>query len=409
MPSKEVRLSAQQARAYWAERQGISRPIQGGVADAVRASGWVYSAGSTLPYLAIRARLPGCDRAAVDRAVFEDEDLIEVPTVRGCSMLVPAEEVSLALVGGQRFSAQYQKKVKAGCNIKEREIADLCAAVQNRLKDGPTSLEFLRSRLPADLVRDLGAAGKRLGERSTLTFAMRMLQRQMVVQRVAADRRLDSQSFSYRLFPHDLRKNLSLEEADSGLARRFFAWAGPATAGEFAWWAGMSQKDARAAINKIGLVQVSIEDWAQETWVPAEHMDRLRATRSKDGHANLILLPFRDNYLYFRRGIGVFLDEEDRTTEVLDWMRRPAVLGDLDSLHHNAIVAGGKLIGYWEYDPGGEEVVWRACSRLDPASQRKLESAIEQLQNFIRSQLGDVAFYAFDSGKNRRQRIDSLR
>ncbi len=408
MLPKEVKLSLPQARAYWAERQGVSRPIPGGTADAVRASGWMYSPGSTLPYLAFRARMAACERSEIDRAIFDETCLVEVPTVRGCTMLVPAEDVAPALTGGRRFLNQYLEKMRIACNIKDRELRDLSAAVPTLLKDGPSTMEMLRKQLPAKLVRDLGSAGKRLGERSTLTFTMRVLQRQMIVQRTAADSRLDSQTYSYRLLPPELCQDLSQQEADRALAHRFFGWAAPATLKEFAWWAGISQKEARAVMDKIGLVRVSVEGWAKEAWIPTERLEELHRPRAEHGQSSFIFLPFRDNYLYFRRGIGVFLDQEGQQASVLDWRNQSKLLGDLDSLHHNAILEGERLAGYWEYDPDGEEVVWQTCGRLHASRERKLESEVAELQDFIRTQLKDVAFYAFDGGKSRRRRIDSL-
>jgi hypothetical protein len=409
MPSKDVSLAIEQVRAYWAKRQGLSAPVKGGVDEVVRATGWIYSAGSTLPYLAFRARQPGINRTDVDRAVFEEESIVEVPTVRGCTMLVSAEDLSLALMAGRQFSAQYLDKVRKACNVTDREIKDLSAAVPAILKNGPLSMESLRARLPANLVRNFGPSGKSLGERSTLSYSIRLLQRQMIVQRVATDRRLDSEAYAYKLLRSELLRQLTQEEAEDGLARRFFDWAGPATLKEFAWWVGISQRDARIIIARTGLTPVEVAGWAKEAWIAPDRIDELHSARAKKGGGDVTLLPFRDNYLYFRRGIGVLLDDENRKTKVLDWMRRPAVLGELDSLHHNAIVWDGKLVGYWEYDPDEDDVAWRTCSKPSGEVQRKIESRITQLRNFIRSQLGDVAFYPFDSGKNRRERIDSLK
>ncbi len=157
------------------------------------------------------------------------------------------------------------------------------------------------------------------------------------------------------------------------------------------------------------MTSVSVEGWADEAWIPAEQMQSVASLGSGDDGLKLRFLPFRDNYLYFRRGIGVLLNEKDKSAEVLDWMRRASRLGDLDSLHHDAIVLDGRLIGYWEYDPESEEVVWRTCSAPGRDLQKQIKRGIAQLRDFIRTQLGDTAFYPFDAGANRRQRIASLR
>ena len=404
-----MKLTIEQARACWARRQGLSAPVRGEVADVVRAAGWIYSAGSTLSYLALRARLPGIDRATIDRAIFDEGSLLEVPTVRGCTMLVPREDVSLALMAGRPFSEKFLGKVRTACNITDREVRDLSAAVPALLKGGPLTMEGLRERLPANLVRNLGAAGKSLGERSTLSFTMRLLQREAVVQRVAADRRLDSEAFAYRLMNSELVKPQTPEEAEDGLARRFFGWAAPATVKEFAWWAGISQKQARNVAARIGLTLLSVEGWAEEAWIPTEQEQSFPSIRNGKDDLKVNFLPFRDNYLYFRRGIGVLLNEKDGSAEVLDWMRRPSRLGDLDSLHHHAIILDGRLIGYWEYDPDAQEVVWRTCSAPGRDAQKEIKRGIAELRGFVHAQLGDAAFYAFDAGTNRRLRIDSLK
>src|SRR3974377_1658742 len=122
MPHKEVNVTAEQVRAFWAERQGIPRLVKGGAAAVVRASGWMYSPGSTMPYLAFRARMKKFDRGVVDGALFVEGSLVEIPAVRGCSMLVPPEDVAPAIIGGRRFGVQYLEKVCAACNINHREV-----------------------------------------------------------------------------------------------------------------------------------------------------------------------------------------------------------------------------------------------------------------------------------------------
>ena len=405
----EVKITLEQARTYWAMRQGLSTPFKGGIADVLRAAGWIYSAGSTLPYLAFRARLPGIDRVTIDRAIFDAESVLEVPTVRGCAMLVPAEDVSLALPGGRQFFTKYLEKIRKACNVTDREVRDLSTAIAALLKSSPMSKETLHERLPANLVRSFGSSGRSFGERSTLTYALRHLQSQAIVQRTASDHRLDSDLHTYRLLKPDLVKQLSQEEVENGLARRFFGWAAPATLKEFAWWAGISQKDARSIVRRIGLTSISVEGFAGEAWIPAEQVDSLRSARSGKNDTAFTLLPCRDNYLYFRRTLGAFLDAADRSAVVLDWMGNPASLGELNSLHHNAIVSSGRLVGYWEYDPEAGEIVWRTFSHTGSHAQREIKEKVAEMNKFIRSQLGDVAFYPFDRGKNRRQRIDSLK
>jgi hypothetical protein len=94
---------------------------------------------------------------------------------------------------------------------------------------------------------------------------------------------------------------------------------------------------------------------------------------------------------------------------VFDGRGRPARIAELESIHNNAIVAGGRLAGVWEYDPEQEKIVWKTFQRVPVSLQRIMASKIEDLENFIRSELGDARLYSMDTGPKRRQRIAQLR
>lgn len=402
-----ITITIEQLRAYWAKQQGLLEPISGGVADVLRASGWITSAGSTLPYLAIRARLPHCGRAEVERTVYQEESVLEIQAMRGCMMLVPAEDASLVLWSARQTDRA--SKVRTSCRITEREESNLAARVIELLEGGPLTADEMRDRLPKRLVRSLGTAGKQFGESSTLTFVLRQLQKQGVLRRFATNHRLDSNQFSYKLSNPVPTEPESAEYALREHARRFFQWAGPSTVKEFAWWAGITQKEAKAAIASLGLKSISAPDWSLEAWIHEDRLDDLTSSKKPAESSAFHFLPFRDNYLYFRRGIGVFLQPADLQQKVPDWKNRPVPIGELESLHHNAIVLQGRLIGSWEYDPEAEKIVWSTHTSLAAGQRRALTSQIEELEDHIRKELGDVQFYAFDTGRIRRERVDSLR
>jgi hypothetical protein len=396
-------LSLEQLRTAWLERQGLTARIDGGVAGAVRTAGWMHSAGSAGPYVSLRARL-GLGRAAVDRAVFQERQVLEVPTGRG-TMLVPAEDAPLALHMARRFFARHFQKLTVACRISERELQTLAGAVLAIVRQGRQELtpEELRDHLPRDFVRDLGDAGRKLGEASTLSAALRRLQIDGKILRVASARRLDTARYGYVPFegaPVD--PGSALRE----LAARFFRWAAPATLKEFAWWATLSQREAKEAAGPLGLVPVKVAGRG-EALLFEDEVPRLGARRVPDRDA-VLLLPFRDNYLHFRRGLEVFLAPRERDARVRDWRNRPAKAAEEESLHHHAIIAGGRLAGVWEYDPGEGRVVYGLFGALTAAGQRKLAARAGELEDFIRADLGDLKFYSMDTERNRKQRIEAL-
>src|SRR5438105_3614284 len=89
-------LSLSRARAVWLDRQGLLTPVRGPLHEVVGATGWVRTLGGVEAYLALRARVPGLSRKAVDEAVAKGA-LRVVPAARGCMYLLPQKDVALAL------------------------------------------------------------------------------------------------------------------------------------------------------------------------------------------------------------------------------------------------------------------------------------------------------------------------
>ena len=407
-----LEIGVEQLRGVWAERQGLAEPLAGGVSGVVGRCGWMNSAGSSVPYVALRARIPGCTRSDVDLEVFESESIIEAFAVRACTMLLPREDLPLALASAHRALAPHFEKVYQTCPVTERDVKVLSEVLVRVLQEEALTLEAIRDSVPQQLVRSLGNPGKQLGESTTLSFALRNLRVDGVVQRVPADRRLDSDRFTFKLLPHDIAQEVAQLRGDETLVmelcRRFFRWASPATIKEFAWWAGTNQKEAQKAMKALRLAQAKVREWSETVWFFEDDTAKLRKPPHLKPDA-ITLLPFRDNYLYFRRGLAVFVRPEDQGAEVLDWRGRPARIAEMENIHNNAIVAGGRLVGVWEYDPEEEEIVWKTFNGVPVFLQRILAAKIEELENFVRNQLGDVQFYGMDTGLKRRQRIARLR
>jgi hypothetical protein len=315
----------------------------------------MHSAGGTGPYLSLKARLPGLRRQEVDDVVFRRLELFEVPCVRSSTMLVPRADLAVALAAGRRAFVEWEKKL-AKLGVARKELETLAARVVTALGGGTLSADQLRRDVPSKLIRDLGDAGKQLGFATTLPVALRLLQLDGRVIRLAQERRLDGKLHFYRAAESDAGPPPA--DLDRALAERFVTWSGSTHVDDFAWWAGIGKRVAKAALEGL------------EAGTPT-------AALATDGVA---LLPFRDNHFALRHGT---------TPEP----------------HHNTIVAGGALAGLWEYDREGECVVWR-CEGKPP---RGLEAAIAATEEFIREELGDHRFYAVDHPAARAKRIAELR
>ena len=126
------------------------------------------------------------------------------------------------------------------------------------------------------------------------------------------------------------------------------------------------------------------------------------------GPARVVLLPFRDNQLGFRRLMGALIDRSHARALVHTERGRTA-LGDVQSLHHHAVFDGSRLAGIWEYEPMEKRVVWGAFGPLAPSRRAAIDRAAAATEAFIREELGDLLFYAVDNEKNRTERLAVVR
>jgi hypothetical protein len=391
------RLDDSRLTAWWFEQQGLDNPSKKSAASVLSASGWVHTAGGQGPYLSLFARV-GLGRAEVDAAIAS-ESIVEVPSVRGCTMLVPARDVALALRAARAPHEARLRGVRAKCDLDRRELDRLCDTVLRTLGRDSLLPDELTARVGPRAIRSLGEQGKKLGFATTLPIALAELQVRGEVQRLSADGRLDSQRFRYRVWPKRPLEGASPsdQELELALARRFFEWAGPATREELAFWLDVGKKEAGAIVDELEL------DTVGDRLIPHSLAAQLMEKRPVAG---VRLLPFRDNLFAFRRGIAAFVD--DPATKLLDWSKGTTTAGKAASLHQHAIVDGGRLVGVWEWDRATQSIAWATFEKRSAADRRALEAVVERTQSLVRSDLGDVKFYSLDNEGNRKARLDFI-
>jgi hypothetical protein len=67
-------------------------------------------------------------------------------------------------------------------------------------------------------------------------------------------------------------------------------------------------------------------------------------------------------------------------------------------------MAGGELVGVWDYDPDAERVVTRLWNE-DKALLARVGEAATETERFIRQQLGDAKLSAVDPPARRARRV----
>ena len=126
--------------------------------------------------------------------------------------------------------------------------------------------------------------------------------------------------------PHKTR-----DEALAELARRYFGSHGPATAQDFAWWSGLTVKDAQAgiALAQAHLVRDGIACWHAS--------DALQPAAANSVH----LLPPFDEYLVAYKN----------RSAAFDAAHGRQVIG-INGLVNASIVVAGRVVGTWKRSVG---------------------------------------------------------
>ncbi|HEY3175283.1 MAG TPA: crosslink repair DNA glycosylase YcaQ family protein [Candidatus Polarisedimenticolia bacterium] len=384
-------------RAWWWHRQGLDGSLRGGTpAEILERTGWARSVAGVGPYLTLFAR-GGVGREAADSAVAKLE-IHELPSVRGCTYVLPAREFALGLKVGEGFNGDLRTAEKLG--VTPKEIDKLCDAVLGALAKGPLEPEEIRGAT-GSASRSLGEAGKKKGLTTTLPIALGRLQTSGDIRRVPTNGRLDQQRYRYALWkPNPLAKlKLSLQEAYVELARRFFRWIGPATAAEFQWFSALGVKAAQAAIQPLGLVPV--EKGAERLMLPEDREAYEKFQPGKE--IQVALVSSIDGLVLLRRDLKGLIEAKDLARKVFA-DKAMAQLGGLMDLPSHAILDRGRLIGLWEFDPDAGTIAWAAWVK-----DRAVTEAVARTEAYIRDQVGDARSFSLDSPKSRAPRIAALR
>jgi hypothetical protein len=390
--------------AWWWQRQGLAgsdgAARAGGAAAAgdsgpagvLGRTGWARSVGGANPYLTLFARA-GTSRADVDAAV-RALDIHELPAARGCTYVVPAEHFALALQVG-RSAPEADLPVLARLGVDRSEVDKLCEAVLDVVGDEPLDPAKLKDHL-GDAVRNLGEAGRKKGQSTTLPTALGLLQAAGEIRRVPVNGRLDQQRYGYVRWSAP-RTGISDEAARAELARLYFDWTGPASLAHFRWFSAFSAANAKAAIADLDLVDVG-----DGLLLPAALRDEYDSYEPP-ATPSYALLAGIDALILLRRDHRSLLDADD--VDLATPGDKP--LTALADLPDHPIVDRGRIVGLWQYDAGEERVVW--WSFRAPADADALRAAVARTEQYVRDQLGDARSFSLDSPKSRAPRIEALK
>jgi hypothetical protein len=179
---------------------------------------------------------------------------------------------------------------------------------------------------------------------------------------------------------------LRRDEALAELARRYFRSRGPATAGDFTWWSGLSAADARDALAAVasGLVSEVVGGrtyWRGEDVPPPPRPPAPAPARAPAAH----LLPAFDEYLVAYRDRDAVLD--------------PAHVKRLNAgggLLNPCIVVGSRVCGTWRRTLTRDTVTLELdfFARPGPRTRALVAAAARRYAAFLGLALGATSWQA---------------
>src|SRR5213596_1451528 len=131
-------------------RQFLDHPYPSkNLLDLIRSVGWIYSPGCSTPYLSLWSRISSFKAADVDKLVFEDKKLIQLETLRGCTMLVPREQASVALRIRTRTFTELSKQARHDMPVNDADMERLKTSILKALQSSVKTTEQLQHAVPA--------------------------------------------------------------------------------------------------------------------------------------------------------------------------------------------------------------------------------------------------------------------
>lgn len=269
---------------------------------------------------AVGLRVRGCQDADVEQA-FNDGLILRTHVLRPTWHFVAPEDIRwlLAVSAPRIHAANAYYYRQSGLDAKM--FARSCAMIHRVLEGGQS---LTRAEIAEHLSRAQIPAGG-------LKLAYVMMHAELEGVICSGPRR--GKQFTYALLDErvPVAPARSREESLAELAKRYFASHGPATVRDFAWWSGLTLKEAQQGIDAVQPKLESTSIASSVYWTGnAQPAAPIKGTGA-------MLLPNYDEYL---------IAYKDRTP-VIDAARAANIVARSNGAFANHVVIDGRLAGSW--------------------------------------------------------------
>jgi hypothetical protein len=265
------RIGVTERRARLGLRHHLAAPARSGVVEAARDLVGLHATDPATVYLAARARMAVPEVAAVERALYEDRELVRILGMRRTMFVEPVELMPVVQAACTDAIAVQQRRLLVDM-IGGAGMADEPAAWIEEVETAAVkALEARGGATATEVAQD----DPRLAQQIVVAEGKPYEARQSVVTRIllllAADGRIvrgrprgSWVSGQYRwsvigAWLPDGAVPWSIHDAQAELVRRWLASFGPATIADVKWWTGLPMGQVRRAVAAAGAVEVDLD------------------------------------------------------------------------------------------------------------------------------------------------------
>ena len=265
------RIGVEERRARLGQRHHLAASARAGVVEVARDLVGLHGTDPAAVYLAARARMEVPEVAAVDRALYEDRELVRILGMRRTMFVVPVELMPVVQAACTDAIAVQQRRLLLDM-LAKAGLADDPAAWVEEL--GTVTVKALEASGGA-VATEVASYDPRLGLQIVVAEGKPYEGRQSVVTRMllllAAEGRIVrgrprgswvSGQYRWSVVDDWLPGGVaewSTQDAQTELVRRWLAGFGPATIADLKWWSGLPMGQVRRAVAEAGAVEVDLD------------------------------------------------------------------------------------------------------------------------------------------------------